>query len=77
MLSFNGTFITLPLTNLKKATETLRQHFCSTGGSTPRKYHLEAVEKAQCLKAMMEKVLPVDQQLSSIRAKIVSQNMQR
>ena len=59
--------VTLPLTNLKKGTEKLRKHFYFTRGNAPRKYHLQAVEKA-------EKLLSIDQQLSSIRAEIVSQN---
>lgn len=78
VLTFTGTLITLPLTNLKKASEKLRLHFSGTGGTTARKYHLEAVERARCFKATMEKkVLPIDQQLSTIRAKIVSQNMEK
>ena len=73
--NFRATLVTLPLTNLKKATEKLREHFHGTGGNTPRKYHLQAVEKAESFKSVMEnKLLSIDQHLSSIRAEIVSQN---
>ena len=76
--NFKATLVTLPLTNLKKATEKLRGHFYGTGGNTPRKYHLQAVEKAESFKSVMEnKLLSIDQQLSSIRAKIVSQNRKK
>ena len=70
--------VTLPLTNLKKATEKLREHFYGTGGNTPRKYHLQAVEKAESFKSVMEnKLLSIDQQLSNICAGIVSQNRKK
>lgn len=70
--NFKATLVTLPLTNLKKASEKLREHFYGTDGNTPRRYHLLAVEKAQSFKNVVEnKLLSIDQQLSSIRAKIV------
>ena len=76
--NFKATLVTLPLTNLKKATEKLREHFYGTGGNTPRKYHLKAVEKAESFKSVMEnELLSIDQQLSSIRAEIVSKNRKK
>ena len=76
--NFKATLVTLPLTNLKKATEKLREHFYGSHGSTPRKYHLQAVEKAESFKDVMEnKLLSIDLQLSSIRAEIVSQNRKK
>lgn len=66
--NFNGTLITLPLTNLKKATEKLCEHFIGTHGSLPRKYHFQAIEKAQNFKAVMEnKQLPIDHQVFESR----------
>lgn len=76
--NFKAMLVTLPLTNLNKATEKLREHFYSTGGNTPRKYHLQVVEKAESFKSVMEnKLLSIDQQLSNIRAGIVSQNRKK
>ena len=76
--NFKATLVTLPLTNLKKATEKLREHFYGTCGNTARKYHLQAVEKAESFKSVMEnKLLSIDQQLSSIHAEIVSQNRKK
>ena len=76
--NFKATLVTLPLTNLKKATEKLREHFYGTGCNTPRKYHLQAVEKAESFRSVMEnKLLSIDQQLSNIRAEIVSQNRKK
>ena len=73
--SFTGTLISKPLTNLQKASEKLRNHFIGVGGSSARKYHLQAVEKAENFKAVMEKKqLPVDQQLSSLRAQRIAKN---
>ena len=45
--NFKATLSTLPHTNLKKTTVKLHEHFY---GNTPRKYHLQAVEKAECFK---------------------------
>ena len=76
--NFKATLVTLPLTNLKKASEKLREHFFGTDGNTARKYHLQAVEKAESFKSVMEnKLLSIDQQLSNIRAKIISQNRKK
>ena len=76
--NFKVTLLTLPLTNLKKATQKLREHFYGSHGNTPRKYHLQAVEKAESFKSVMDnKLLSIDQQLSSIRAEIVSQNRKK
>lgn len=74
-VSFTGILISQPLTNLQKVCEKLRTHFVGAGGSSARKYHLIAVGKAENFKAMMEKKqLPVDQQLSSLRAQCVARN---
>ena len=57
-----------PLTNLKKATEKLKNHFISE----ERKSHHEAVQTALTFCAVKEnRGLPLDQQLSSIRATLV------
>ena len=78
MSSFTGTLITSPLTNLQKASEKLREHFTGLGSSTARKYHLAAIEKAEHFKAVMEKKqLPINQQLSSILARRVSENREK
>ena len=52
-----ATLVTLPLTNLKKATEKPCENFYGSQGNTPRKYHLEAVEKAECFKRVHENSL--------------------
>ena len=60
-----------PLTNLKKATEKLKNYFISE----EHKSHHEAVQKALTFCAVKENcVLPIDQQLSSIRATLVKKN---
>ena len=45
--NFKATFVILQLSNLKKAALKVQDHFYGSGGNTPRKYHLEAVEKAE------------------------------
>ena len=76
--NFSGSLVTSPFTNFKRASDKLREHFCGTNSTSARKYHLEAVKTAQSFKAMMEnKILPVDQQLSSIRAQIVAENRKK
>ena len=78
MPSLSGTLITCPLTNFKKASDKLREHFSGTNSNSARKYHLQAVETAQQFKAVMEnEVLPIDHQLSSIRAQIVAENREK
>ena len=74
MASFTGTLITLPLTNLQKASEKLREHFGKSKTSA-KKYHLAAVEKALTFKNIMEnRQLSIDQQLSTIRAQSIANN---
>ena len=78
MPNFKAMLVTLPLTNLKKVTENLRKHFYDTDYNTPSKYHLQAVGKAESFKSVKEnKVLSIDQQVSSICAEIVSQNRKK
>ena len=63
-----GVLVNRPLTNLKKATEKLKNHFISE----ECKSHHEAVQTALTFCALKEnRVLPIDQQLSSIRATLV------
>lgn len=76
--NLTGTLVTHPLTNLQKASEKLREHFTGIGSNSARKYHLAAVEKAENFKAVIEKKqVPVDQQLSSIRAKRIAHNREK
>ena len=66
-----GVLVNRPLTNLKKATEKLKNHFISE----ERKSHYEAVQTALTFCAVKEnRVLPIDQQLSSFRATLVKKN---
>jgi hypothetical protein len=75
---FSGTLISKPLTNLKKASEKLRDHFEGNTTAMAKKYHLAAVEKAELFKATMEqKIVPIDQQLCSIRAENVRRNREK
>ena len=75
---FGGTLITLSLTNLKKASEKLRDHFEGNTSTTAKKYHLAAVEKAELFKATMEqRIVPVDQQLSYARAETIRKNREK
>ena len=68
--NLSGTLITSPFTNFKKASEKLPEHFSSTSA---RKFHLEAVQLAQNFRATMESnVLPIDKQLSNIRAQRIA-----
>ena len=63
-----GVLVNRPLTNLKKATEKLTNHFISE----ERKSHHEAVQTALTFCAVKEnRILPIDQQLSSIRETLV------
>ena len=60
-----------PLTNLKRATEKLKNHFISED----HKSHHEAVQTALTFCAMKEnRVLPLDQQISSIWATLLKKN---
>ena len=66
-----GVLVNPPLTNLKKATEKLKNHFISE----ERKSHHEAVQTALTVYAVKEnRVLPIDQQLGSIRETLVKKN---
>ena len=63
LVSELGVLVNRPLTNLKKATEKVKNHFISE----ERKSHLEAVQTALTFCALKgNHVLPIDQQLSSI-----------
>lgn len=74
----NSTLVTRAFTNFKKASDKCRDHFSGTSGSSARKYHLQAVETAQSFKAMMEnRILPIDQQLSTIRKQVVAENRKK
>jgi len=60
-----------PLKNFKKAKEKLNDHF----SAREQKNHLAAVEKAITFSSVQEKkILPIDQQISSSRAKLISKN---
>ena len=73
--SFDVSLIRRPLTNFKKASDKLREHFEGIGSGSARKYHLHAVEKAETFKAVMEhKLTPVDQQLSKGRSLTIAKN---
>ena len=66
-----GVLVNRPLTNFKNAIEKLNDHFFSKD----RKSHRAALEKAMAFLAVKEnKVVSIDQQLSSKRAEIVAQN---
>ena len=66
-----GVLVNRPLTNFKKATEKLNEHFCSKS----RKSHQAAVERAMAFIAVMEnQAVSIDQQLSSQKAKLVAEN---
>ena len=76
--SFSGILIDRPLTNLQKASQKLREHFEGVGSDTAKKYHLEAVEKAETFKRVMEsKQIPVDQQMAKIQALTVAKNKEK
>ena len=71
LVSELGVLVNRPLTNLKKATEKLKNHFISE----ERKSDHEAVQTALTFCAVKQnRVLPIDQQLSSIRATLVEKN---
>ena len=66
-----GVLVNRPLTNFKKATEKLNEHFCSKG----RRSHQEAVERAMAFIAVMEnRAVSINQQLSSKKVKLVAEN---
>ncbi len=66
-----GVLVNRPLTNLKKATKKLKNHFISE----ECKSHHEAVQTALTFRAVKEnRVLPIDQQLNSIRETLVKKN---
>ena len=76
--SVAGILVSRPLTNLQKASEKLREHFEGIGSGKAKKYHLQAVEKAELFKSVMEhKLVPVDQQLSRARAMTIAKNKQK
>lgn len=78
MHALNSTLVTRAFANLKKVSDKCRDHFSGTSSSSARKYHLQAVETAQSFKAVMEnKILPIDQQLSTIRQQIVAENRKK
>ncbi len=73
-----STLVTCPFTNFKKASEKLRDHFSGSSKSSVRKYHLQAIETAKCFKAVIEnEVVPIDRQLSTIRARKVEENRKK
>lgn len=77
-LSFTGVLINRPPTNLQKASQNLREHFEGVGSDTAKKYHLQAVEKAETFKKVMErKQIPINQQLSKIQALTVAKNREK
>ena len=66
-----GVLVNRLLTNLKQTTEKLKNHFISE----ERKSHHEAVQTELTFCAVKEnRVLPIDQQLSSIRTTLVKKN---
>ena len=76
--SLDRTLVNRPLTNFKKASDKLREHFEGIGSASARKYHLIAVERAETFKQVMEnKITPVDQQLSKARSLTISRNKQK
>ena len=78
MTSFVGILISIPLTNLQKASKKLREHFKGIGTGKTGKYHLAAVQVAERFKAVMEsKVIPIDQQLWNARAITIAKNKQK
>ena len=63
--------VTRPLTNFKKATDKLNEHFSSKG----RKFHMASVERAEAFCAVMENRIPsIDHLLNSRRAQLVAEN---
>ena len=66
-----GVLVTQPLTNFKKATDKLNEHFSSKG----RKFHMASIERAEAFCAVMEKRIPsIDHLLNSRRAQLVAEN---
>ena len=69
-----GTLVNRPLTNFKKASDILKDHF----GCGGRKSHQIAVEKAKAFcNVMTNQVRSIDQQLSSLRAQIAAINWEK
>ena len=64
-----GVLVNRPLTNYKKATEKLREHFVSKG----RKSHQAAMERA----VMENHTVAIDQQLSLKRAQLITLNRRK
>lgn len=66
-----GVLVTRLLTNLKKGTEKLNEHFSSKG----QKFHMASIERAEAFCAVMEKrIQSVDHLLNSRRAQLVAEN---
>ena len=73
--SFDGALVSRPLTNFKRASDKLQEHFSS---ESARKYHRIALERAEAFKSVMEKKsIPVDQQLSKARSLTIANNKQK
>ena len=69
-----GTLVNRPLTNFKKASDILKDHF----GCRGRKSHQIAVEKAKAFcNVMTNQARSIDQQLSSQRAQIAAINREK
>ncbi len=76
--NLDRTLVNRPLTNFKKASDKLREHFEGIGTESAIKYHLIAVERAQAFKQVMEhKLIPIDQQLSKARSVTIARNKQK
>jgi len=73
--SFTAVLINCPSESKSKA---VREHFEGVGSDTAKKYHLEAVEKAETFKEAMEsKQIPINHQLSKIQALTVAKNKEK
>ena len=76
--NLTGVLITCSLTNLQKASEKQREHFTGVGTHAALKYHPATVEKAIHFRSVVEKKqLPVDQQLSKVRAERIAENKEK
>lgn len=63
------------MTNLRKASEKLREHFVGVGSSSARQYHLLPAQRATEFKSMMQhKTVPVSQQLDAVQAERIAKN---
>ena len=72
-----GVLVNRPLTNIKKATEILSEHFYNASKGCPRgkKYHQAAYEEAVTFISMTEnQLLRIDHLLSSEREKQIAEN---